>query len=79
MSQLTLITNLPDAAEYPNLIKHTELMMTKPDLAENLGKARAMLGMAVKETVDLGYELSKGRSRLVAPHPFHTRKSLLLC
>ncbi|MEM6584118.1 MAG: glutathione S-transferase family protein [Pseudomonadota bacterium] len=53
MSQLNLVTNLPDAATYPNLIKHTEIMMTKPGFAENLGKATAMLAGAVKEKVKL--------------------------
>lgn len=53
MSQLTLITHLPDAAKYPNLVRHTELMMTKPGFVENLAKASGLLGMLVKEKVDL--------------------------
>ncbi|MEM9310960.1 MAG: glutathione S-transferase family protein [Pseudomonadota bacterium] len=53
MSQLTLITNLPDAAKYPNLIRHTKLIMAKPGFVNNLDKAGAMLGMVVKEKVDL--------------------------
>lgn len=53
MSQLTLIAHLPDAAKYPNLVRHTEMIMEKPGFAENLEKAGAMLGMVVKEKVDL--------------------------
>lgn len=53
MSQLTLVTHLPDAGRYPNLVRHTEMMMTKPGFAQNLEKAGAMIGMVLKEKVDL--------------------------
>jgi len=53
MSQLTLVTHLPDPAKYPNLVKHTEMMMTKPGFVENLEKASGMLSAIVKEKVDL--------------------------
>lgn len=53
MSQITLVTHLPDAATYPALVKHTEKMVALPGFAQNLEKASAMIGMVVKEKVDL--------------------------